>query len=301
MGPRFGVVVNGRAGRGSAGRIAERVRDLFGQDSATVSVTTTRGGDLLRRAAERWAGDGCDALVAGGGDGTISTVGDVALEHALPLGVLPLGTFNHFAKDLGLPLALEEAVGVLRAGATRRVDVGRANGALFVNNVSIGVYPRLIALRERHRAHGAGKWIAALWAALAVLRRHPFVDLRLETPDGAVARRTPFVLIANNAYRMEGLRPQARDRLDAGELAVYTYSAHRRLGLLGLGLRVMLKGAARVRELEVRSTREVTVVTPRHDPRLAVDGELTTLASPLSATILPGALEVFAPSPDSRP
>ncbi len=300
MGTRFGVVFNRRAGHGSATAVADRLRDLLAGDSTRLTIVMSDGGPALRGAAQRLADDHCEVLIAGGGDGTISAVGHVAQAHALPLGVLPLGTFNHFAKDLGLPLALEEAVGVILAGATRRIDAGRANGELFVNNVSIGVYPRLIALRERYRAGGAGKWIAALWATLAVLRRHPFLDVRLETADGAEARRTPFVLIANNAYRMEGMRPQARDRLDTGELAVYTYSAERRLGLLNLGLQVMLKGADQVRELKVRSTREVMVSTAHHAPRLALDGELTQLASPLSATILPGALEVLAPVASSR-
>jgi diacylglycerol kinase family enzyme len=243
------------------------------------------------------AAAGCDALVAGGGDGTVGTVAAVARAHGLPLGVLPLGTLNHFAKDLGMPPALDDAAAVIAETAPRAVDAAEANGELFLNNASLGVYPRLVRLRERHRARGTGKWLAALWATLAVLRRHPFFDVALRTAEQATRRRTPFVMIANNAYRMAGLQPQTRERLDAGELAVYTYQATQRSSLLALGLRVVLFGVDRVRELEVQTTPEVTVATPRQAPRLALDGELTDLRPPLVARILPRALLVLAPPP----
>jgi diacylglycerol kinase family enzyme len=291
---RFAVVLNGLSGGGRGPAQAARPRELFGPST---EVALVLGGAAIRAAAERLAAAGCDALIAGGGDGTAGTVAGVARSHALPLGVLPLGTLNHFAKDLGMPTTLDAAAEAIAGSSPRAVDAGEANGELFLNNASLGVYPRLVRLRERHRARGTGKWLAALWATLAVLRRHPFFDVALRTTEQSTRRRTPFVMIANNAYRMAGLQPQTRERLDAGELAVYTYQATGRSSLLLLGLRVVLLGVDRVRELEVQTSPEVTVATPRQAPRLALDGELTDLRPPLVARILPRALLVLAPPP----
>lgn len=291
---RFAVVLNGRSGGGRGPAQAARLRELFGPST---TVDLVQGGLAIRAAAERLASGGCEALVAGGGDGTVGAVAAVARAHGLPLGVLPLGTMNHFAKDLGMPTSLDDAAAAIAGAAPRAVDVAEANGDLFLNNASLGVYPRLVRLREQHRARGAGKWLAALWATLAVLRRHPFFDVALRTTEQSTRRRTPFVMIANNAYRMAGLQPHARERLDGGELAVYTYQADQRSSLLVLGLRVVLFGVDRVRELEVQTSPEVTVATPRQAPRLALDGELTDLRPPLVARILPRALVVLAPPP----
>src|SRR4029078_1690201 len=129
----------------------------------------------------------------------------------------------HFAKDLGMPTSLDDAAAAIAGASPRAVDVAALNGDLSLNTASLGVYPRLVRLREQHRARGAGKWLAALWATLAVLRRHPFFAAALRTRQHPPRRRTPFVMIANNAYRMAGLQPHARERLDGGELAVYTY------------------------------------------------------------------------------
>lgn len=292
MSPRVGLVLNARAG-GRGRPTIDVVREAFA-DTAT-EIAAVAGPDI-RAAAERLLQSGCDVLVAGGGDGTVSTVARTAMGAGVPLGVLPLGTLNHFARDLGIPQRLDEAAAVVTGGVTRAVDAAEAGGLLFLNNASLGVYPRLIQLRERLRAHGTGRWLAALWATLAVLRRHPFLDLTLNTGSEEVRTRTPFVLIANNPYRMSGLQPHSRERLDGGELAVYTYQAHRRLGLLRLGLSVVLLGIDRVRELDVRMTRAVGVSTRRRDPRFALDGELTSLQPPVSARILPRALTVFVPA-----
>jgi diacylglycerol kinase family enzyme len=214
---------------------------------------------------------------------------------------LPLAPINHVATDLGSPAPLADPAAASPAATPRAVDAGEANGELFLNNASLGVYPRLVRLREQQRARGAGKWLAALWATLAVLRRHPFFDVALRTTEQSTRRRTPFVMIANNVYRMSGLQPHARERLDAGQLAVYTYQAHQRSSLLALGLRIVLFGVDRVRELEVQTSPEVTVATPRQAPRLALDGELTDLRPPLVARILPQALLVLAPPSGIEP
>src|SRR5215210_424096 len=112
-----------------------------------------------------------EAVVAAGGDGTVSAVASVLAGTSTPLGVLPLGTLNHFAKDLGIPMDLEKAVRTVAARNSRHVDVACVNDRVFINNSSIGVYPSVVASRERLRQQGRSKWVALALATLDVLRR----------------------------------------------------------------------------------------------------------------------------------
>jgi diacylglycerol kinase family enzyme len=212
--------------------------------------------------------------------------------------VLPLGTLNHFAKDLGIPLELEDAAQVILDGVACRVDVGEVNGRVFVNNSSLGVYPAIVRLRERYQAGGLGKWIAALWAGLAVLRRHSFMGVRIIADGQATVRRTPFVLVGNNEYRMSGLQAASRDSLVARHLAVYMLNAGERVGLLRLAWQVLTKGAERAEEIDVVLVEEATIETRRRHLQVAMDGEVVTLESPLNFRIRPGALQVYVP-PDA--
>ena len=115
-----------------------------------------------------------DAIVVGGGDGSIRTLASVLAGTDVPLGVLPLGTLNHFAKDLGIPLQVEEAAAIIAAGRTRVVDLAEVNGETFINNSSIGIYPYMVIDRERRRArHKLAKWMAMVPAFFRMLRHFP--------------------------------------------------------------------------------------------------------------------------------
>jgi diacylglycerol kinase family enzyme len=213
----------------------------------------------------------------------------------IPLGVLPLGTLNHFAKDLKIPLGLEEAAQVVLDGTLCQVDVGQVNGRVFLNNSSLGVYPAIVRLRERYRATGLGKWVAALWASLTVLRRNPFMAVRIIVDDQATVRRTPFVFVGNNEYRMAGLQAGSRDSLVGRHLAVYVLNAEHRTGLLRLGWQILVKGVDHVKELDLLTVDSATIETRRPWLQVALDGEVVPLQSPLEYRIRPGAIRVHVP------
>jgi diacylglycerol kinase family enzyme len=238
---------------------------------------------------------GCRLAVAAGGDGTVNAVASAVLGREIPLAVLPTGTLNHFAKDLGIPLELPEAVRVACEGVERAVDVGEVNGRIFLNNSSIGVYPRIVELRNRYGGRGAAKWLAALWASLVVLRRRPFLGVRIRAEDEVVVRRTPFVFVGNNEYRMVGLRAASRDSLQDGVLAVYVMRGSHRSGVLGLAWRVFWGGVDRVDELDLLTVAEAEIETRRRRLQVSMDGEVAVLESPLAYRVRPGALRVLAP------
>jgi diacylglycerol kinase family enzyme len=288
------VIVNAASGGGAAGKIGVIAQHLARarRDGTITRVRSPRG---LRLAAERALEAGCEALVAAGGDGTVNAVASVVVGSEVPLGVLPLGTLNHFAKDAGIPLDLDEAMPVILAGRTRSVDVGEVNGRIFLNNSSLGVYPRIVQLRERYREKGLGKWLAALWAGLAVLRRRPFVTVKIQTPDHSILRRTPAVLVGNNAYETRGASLGSRSSLNQGMLALYVMNAQARVGLLRLGWQVWRMGAAAVRELDCLLTTEAAIEASRSAVRAALDGEVVELRTPLRFRSRPGALRVLVP------
>ena len=236
-----------------------------------------------------------DAVVAAGGDGTISTVAGVLAGTSTPLGILPLGTLNHLAKDLNIPFDLKEAVLTIAAGKTREIDVGEVNGHIFVNNSSIGLYPKAVLRRNQEIIRlGRGKWPAMLDASIRVFLRFPLVTLRLETSDGSLTRTTPFLFVGNNRYEMKLLRVGDRPSLENGELCTYLLKHAGRLALL----RILLMGLLGIKQdsdFTFILSKEVQVRTRRRRITVSADGQLMTLETPLNYRIRPKALRVFAP------
>jgi diacylglycerol kinase family enzyme len=290
------AVLNDSSGTGECEPKARQLEEILAAAGRPAQVTVARGGDQLRKAMTDAVAGGCELLMAGGGDGTINTAASVLAGRDIPLGVLPLGTLNHFAKDLGIPLELEEAARVVLNGSVCRVDVGEVNGRIFVNNSSLGVYPAIVRLRERYREGGRSKWVAALWASLVVLKRNPFMAVRITVDEQVTVKRTPFVFVGNNEYKMAGLEAGKRESLVQRHLAVYVMNAEQRRGLLRLGWQVLRKGVDEVKELDLITVEEAVIETRRPWLQVALDGEVVPLRSPLEYRIRPAALSVHVPA-----
>ncbi|HEX3275108.1 MAG TPA: diacylglycerol kinase family protein [Gemmatimonadales bacterium] len=288
------IILNPGSGGANGDQTASRLIELFAARGREATILAADGRRSVADQARRAVKEGCRVAVAAGGDGTVNAVAAAVAGTKIPLGVLPVGTLNHFAKDLGLPLELEEAVRVAAEGAVRQVDVAEVNGRVFVNNSSLGVYPRIVALRQRSGARGWGKWLAGLWATVAVLRRRPFMAVRIRIDDETVVRRTPFVFVGNNEYKMAGLDAGVRESLTGGRLALYVMHATRRRSLLLLGWKVVWRGGDQVDELDCFPVQEAVVETRRRLP-VALDGEVVPMDSPLRYRIRPLDLNVLAP------
>ena len=235
-------------------------------------------------------------LVAAGGDGTVSAVADVVRGSGTALGVIPAGTLNHFAKDLGIPLDPAGAARVIAAGRRVGVDVGEVNGRGFINNASLGLYADLVRKRQRQqRRFGHSKRAAMLWAALEVLGRSRLLDLRLELDDRTQQCRSPFVFVGNNHYVLEGFEIGKREQLDAGILSVYTTRGCSGAGLIGLALRALFGRLRQADDFMESAVRSLRVESPRRRLIVAIDGELKSLDSPLEFRIRPRALQVIVP------
>jgi diacylglycerol kinase family enzyme len=212
-----------------------------------------------------------DALGVAGGDGSLAAVAEVALERGLPFVCIPYGTRNHFARDLGLDR--NDPLGALAAfsGVERRIDVGRADGQLFLNNVSLGLYARLVHRREHHRRR---RDAFATIRALMLLARARGRQQRLSI-DGRLVSAS-VALVANNAYELDVFNVGERPRLDEGRLHLYV--AH----------------GWRPRGWEERAGTEFTIESDIQLPA-AMDGEPTRLDSKVQFTVEPKALRVLVP------
>jgi len=213
-----------------------------------------------------------DALGMAGGDGSLAPVAEVAIQRDLPFACIPFGTRNHFARDIGLdrddPVA---ALGALVDGEERRIDVGRGNDRLFLNNVSLGLYAQLVHRREEHRHRRAA---FARLRALAILATHR-TPLGITLDGQRIDARV--VLVSNNAYALDMLSVGERERVDEGRLHFYA-----------------LCGVLRS-SWEERSGTQLMVDAAASPLHAAVDGEPDTLETPIEFRVEPGALRVLLP------
>jgi len=290
------VIINGGAGAGHDDEAANDLRAKFRDHGCEAEVTLAKSGADMIAAARKAIAGGVQVVVAGGGDGTINAVASVVAGSGVDFGVLPLGTLNHFAKDLGIPLELDEAVRNVAEGRRVEVDVGEVNDRIFLNNSSLGLYPDIVRDREKqqHRL-GRGKWLAATWAAVAALRRFPFLDVGVGVDGRQHARRTPFVFIGNNEYIMQGLAIGERQRLDGGTLSLYVAQRPGRLGLVRFAWRALCGRLAQERDFDVMLSDKFDIKTRHRRLRVATDGEVTVMTTPLHYRIRPAALAVIVP------
>jgi YegS/Rv2252/BmrU family lipid kinase len=296
------VIINATAGTSRDDATEQTVADAFANCDVEARVHVAHDGEEIIRLVHRALSNGARAVVAGGGDGTVSAVASQLVGTRLALGVLPLGTLNHFAKDLGVPLNLEEAARNICEGHEVRVDVAEVNGQVFINNSGLGLYPRIVRRREKLQERlGSGKWPAFFQAALAVLRRYPFLHVRLSADGQETLYKTPFVMVGNNEYQMESFQMGRRSCLDAGHLSLYVAHRTGRLGLLWLAVRALFGRIRQAKDFDALCAQEIWVETkrPKRLP-VATDGEVNVMTTPLHYRVLPGALRVIVPNEKSE-
>jgi diacylglycerol kinase family enzyme len=243
-------------------------------------------------------------LVAAGGDGTINAVARQAVTHGCAFGVLPQGTFNYFARTHGIPEELGAAVHALLAATLQPVQVGMVNDRVFLVNASIGLYPKLLEEREADKKQfGRSRLVAALSALKTILSPHRRLRLTLEV-DGKVYRlRTATFFVGNNRLQMEqiGIAPLSA-ALEDGRLAAVAPRSQGKLGMLWLLLHGALGQMGRLgqddqlatfsfRHLQV----QVRTLTRRRLVKVATDGEVAHMHSPLEFRVLDQQLQLLKP------
>ncbi|MEO8129906.1 MAG: diacylglycerol kinase family protein [Bryobacteraceae bacterium] len=289
------VILNEGSGAGGNIHSRNRIHTLFAaagwETQIYIAGRSAPPDRVARDAVER----GARILVAAGGDGTVSAVASSLPGSDAILGVLPMGTLNHFAKDLHIPFNLEEAVGVITRGKTTHCDIGEVNGRTFVNNSSLGLYPSMVFERDLQRRTGRSKWTAMFWASLTVLRRFQSVRVRLNIGGETRIRTTPFVFIGNNEYQIEGLNVGSRGSVNSGLLSLYVAQPASRARVIWLSLIAIFGRLRTEKDFEVFSLQETWIETRHKRLRISLDGEIAKLRTPLHYRIHAGALRVLVP------
>jgi diacylglycerol kinase family enzyme len=295
------VIINASAGDQHDGAFASDLERRFKSAGVEAAIAMVEPADIaaeVRRAIDARP----PVIVIGGGDGTLSGAASAFVGGETALGILPVGTLNHFAKDLRIPLDLDGAIRTISEGRTAKVDLGAVNDRFFLNNSSLGLYPKVVADRDAQRQRlGRRKLPALIWAGIAVLRRYPFVSVRIEIDGKELIRRTPFVFVGNNRYEMEGFRIGERLRLDEGVLSLYVANRTGRLGLVRMAMRALVKRLQQSEDFDTASASSFQVETHYERLHVANDGELCHMRSPLHYRVIPAALSVVVPRPATAP
>ena len=254
-------------------------------------------GDRLAARAKAAADAGAELVIAAGGDGTVSAVAGALVGTRAALGILPLGTLNHLARDLGIPFDLGQAAAVIGAGQQRVIDVARLNDRIFVNNSAIGLYPLFVADREgQEQRLGRSKRLSMFVAGLRTLARFHHHRLTLTIDEGqSETIETPLLFVGNNDYRLDLGSAGQRDSISDARLSVIVMRRMGRAGFFIAMLRALAGRSLPGDMIKLDDVQRLTVASRRSCLTVSSDGETERLAPPLDYRIDPAALRVMAP------
>ncbi len=292
---RIAVVVNSSLRSNAYRNLSARgLRALLPRDKA-IEFSIADGQDL-REMTRQFVASGVERIVVAGGDGTVSAVAGVLAGTGVPMGILPVGTFNHFARDNGIPFDLPQAVGTATGGEVRAVDVGEVNGRVFINSSSVGIYAAAIKRRDEYMNRmKVRKWVAMTLGVGGIFHRCSPFKVKVETESLKIERMTPFVFVGNNAYSFDRMKLLRRFSLTGGKLSLYTAGCSGRLTILRLSVLAILGLLRQEKDFEAYAAEEIRLETQKRRVRVAADGEIFHLPTPLKFRIRPGALKVVVP------
>lgn len=294
------VLINRSGGAAAAlgERLEETVRAAFDESGRDIDLELLDGSEMTEAIRRHLA---ASIIAVGGGDGTLGSAAQILSGTRTALAILPLGTRNHLARQLGVPVDLAEAAKIAATGERRRMDLGRAGKRIFVNNASVGLYPELVTQRDQRRGP---KWLGTIPAAWQVLRTMRPQHYRLEVDGRMQEVRTPLLFIGNNRYSLDFGSLGERESLGDGELSLCAIHADGPAQLAWLALKVLAGVSSPDADFEnLGEARSITIESAgsgEDEIGVALDGEVVRMMLPLQFDILPSALGVVAPRVPAR-
>ncbi len=294
---KVSILIN-RGGGSSGGdddEARERVSAALGQAGIEGEVEILDGKDIATR-ARALVDAGAELIVIGGGDGSVSAAAGAVAGSETRLGILPMGTLNHLARDLGISFDLGEAAKVIASGKERAIDVAELNGRVFVNNSAIGLYPLMVIDREAQQKRlGRSKRLAMLVAAVRTLTNYHEQRLRLSVDGGSELLDTPLLFVGNNDYRIALPAAGRRDSLDAGHLGVLVMRKKGLPSFIAATLRALVGLSREDDMVHLGPVERLRVSSAKSQLTVAIDGETCRLSTPLDYSIRKRALKLIAP------
>lgn len=297
---KFKLIINAGSGHDDKDASLSKIETALTAASLPLEIVRLNKGDdfqkRTRDAVSAAQKDG-SVIVAAGGDGTVNMIAGFCSELEVPMGIIPLGTFNFFARDLGLPVALDDAINVLIDGQLKPAAIGKVGQQTFLVHVGIGLYADIVRNREKDKSRFGRFRIVALassfWSLLTTRKTY---TVTIETDQQKVTRRTLNVFVGNNVLQLEKIGLTAFKELPADHLSIILLkplSIPRRIRLAVLGLFKNMKLEPQIERLSAKS---FTLETRHSHLKAAIDGELVSLKSPLEFTCLPKGIQVLLPA-----
>lgn len=275
--------------------IAAKVSDAFRAVGLETDIELIDGRQCELRCRAIAKGGG-ELVIVGGGDGSISAAVSALVGTETLLGILPLGTLNHFARDLKIPNDLNEAAKLIASRKNKRVDVAQMNGRTFINNSAIGLYPLMVVDRDLQRKRlGRSKRLAMIVASARTLARFGHQRLTLTVNDEKARVDTPLLFVGNNDYRIDIGAPGQRESVEDGELCVLVMRQKTRRGLIAASIRALLHRERSDDMVRLDAVERLRVSSERSSLAVSLDGEIVRSAPPLDYKICKLALRVIAP------
>ncbi|PZQ99505.1 MAG: diacylglycerol kinase [Cereibacter sphaeroides] len=297
---KLALVLNAASGKKDALTTGRKIRDKLSPVVREFLVYPARKGSAIVRAAQQAVKDGADVVIALGGDGTQSAVAGVLAGSDRVMAVLPGGTFNYFARGLGVGDTLDAALETILNGQIGTVDIGEVNGRIFLNNASFGIYPEILERREAIYDRYGRSRAAAYWSVLLSL-----LDLRdpmhlALTVNGATRHfYTPLAFAARSPYQLEGLGLDGADAVRAGHFALFLAKGKSPGGLMSAAFRLAMGRTARGQDFDLVISDDLLIETSHPTRLVAFDGEKARLTGPFHLRMRPGALSIILPKSKS--
>jgi diacylglycerol kinase family enzyme len=295
------IVLNAGSGRSGAETREATIREVLtqaGRRHDLWRVDNPRQLPMLARHAVELAQQQQGIVVAAGGDGTINAVVQAVLHSGCPFGVLPQGTFNYFSRTHAIPSDTAEATRVLLEATVRPVQVGLINDRVFLVNASLGLYPQLLEEREAYKQQfGRSRFVALCSAVVTLLRTHRQLVLSLEQAGATRVLRTPTLVVGNNPLQLEQLGIPEAQAVQQGQLAAIAVRPIGTLAMLWLLLHGAL-GQLGAADNVVTFAFDRLTVRPhgRRRIKVAMDGEVAWLHTPLVFQVAPQPLQLLVPA-----
>lgn len=252
-------------------------------------------GNRVTMELNRITDTGIDVLIIGGGDGTVSSAASLVINKGISLLVLAMGTKNNFARDAGIPLDPIKAIDLLDTMNVLEIDTGEVNEHKFINNATLGLYPKLVKEREETEKQGWRKWWAKIVATIRVIKRIPRLRMSVEGEQISKTLFTPFLFVGNNEYK-EIMNPDfSRPSLSEGKLWLCIAHSYGFSSLLLMAWHLTIRGIHGAENLETYLLHDVTVNTWKKRVTVAIDGENHKLITPLRFKIHPKSLRLIVP------
>lgn len=287
------IILNPASGRGD--HRADALREAAARHSE-VEIREIPSPKKLRATVEQALADGCDPIIAAGGDGTIGALAAALAGTGVTLGILPMGTFNYFARSLDLPEDPAEALEIALNGASRQVPIGDVNGRIFLNNASLGAYASVLSVRETIYRNWGRSRLAAYWSVIVAMTTI-YHSLKMTiTVDGTRHRlKSPMAFVAISAYQLAEFDLDGAEAVREGKLALFVARDVGRLKLLWRALRIFFRGARSGTDYMLLTGEEITIETKRNKRLIAHDGEKERMPGPYRFRLRQGALTVRVP------